>query len=174
MGALYVRRGLHVRPTPIIHGGGQEGGLRSGTLPTPLCVGFGEACRILADERDDDAKRIRTLRDRLLAKRRERLPELVVNGDQVSRHPGNLNLLFRSVDASLLLQNLHPNVAASAGSACTSGHPEPSHVLRAIGLSAKDANASIRFGVGRFTTEANVDRAAAYVGEACKALLATL
>ena len=157
MGALYVRRGLQVRPKPIIHGGGQEGGLRSGTLPTPLCVGFGEACRILANERDSDAKRIRILRDRFLAKLRERVPGLAVNGHHGSRHPGNLNLLFPSIDASLLLQNLHPTVAASTGSACTSGQPEPSHVLRAIGLSEQDAMSSVRFSIGRFTQAAEID-----------------
>jgi cysteine desulfurase len=171
MGALYVRRCLHLRPKPIIHGGGQEGGLRSGTLPTPLCVGFGEACRILADERDGEVKRIRMLRDRFLAELRKSGPELTVNGDQARRHPGNLNLLFPSIDASLLLQSLHPNVAASTGSACTSGQPEPSHVLRAIGLSPEDANASIRFSIGRFTTEDDVDEAATHVGEACKLLI---
>ncbi len=171
MGALFVRRSLHVRPKPIIHGGGQEGGLRSGTLPTPLCVGFGEACRILADERDGDAERIRTLRDRFLAELLKAVPGLAVNGDQGSRHPGNLNLLFPAREASLLLQNLHPNVAASTGSACTSGQPEPSHVLRAIGLSWADANASIRFGIGRFTTRDDVDFAAAVVAKAWKAIL---
>ncbi len=174
IGALYVRRGLHVRPKPIIHGGGQEGGMRSGTLPTPLCVGFGEACQILAEERDSDAERIRILRDRFLSKMREKVPGLAVNGDRASRHPGNLNLRFPSIDASLLLQNLHSNVAASTGSACTSGQQEPSHVLRAIGLSPEDANASIRFGVGRFTTEDDVDQAVVYVSKACKLLLATL
>lgn len=172
MGALFVRRSLHVRPKPIIHGGGQEGGLRSGTLPTPLCAGFGEACRILADERDGDTKRIRMLRDRFLAELLKTVPGLTVNGDQASRHPGNLNLLFPAIDASLLLQNLHPNVAASTGSACTSGQPEPSHVLRAIGLSSKEAHASIRFSIGRFTTEQDVDEAARHVGEACKSLMA--
>lgn len=172
IGALFVRRNLHVRPKPIIHGGGQEGGLRSGTLPTPLCVGFGEACRILADERDGDVKRIRVLHDRFFAELLKTVPRLIMNGDQAARHPGNLNLLFPSIDASLLLQNLHPNVAASTGSACTSGQPELSHVLRAIGLSAEDANASIRFGIGRFTTEDDVDQAAWHIGEACKLLMA--
>ena len=170
MGALYVRRSLHIRPKPIIHGGGQEGGLRSGTLPTPLCVGFGEACRILADERDGDVKRIRILRDKFLAELWKRVPGLTVNGDRAARHPGNLNLLFPSIGASLLLQNLHPNVAASTGSACTSGQPEPSHVLRAIGLSPEDANASIRFSIGRFTTEDDIDQAAGHVAAACKLL----
>ena len=172
IGALFVRRNLHVRPKPIIHGGGQEGGLRSGTLPTPLCVGFGEACRILADERDGDITHLRGLRDRFLAELLKLVPDLRVNGSQDARHPGNLNLLFPSIDASLLLQHLHPNVAASTGSACTSGQPEPSHVLRAIGLSPEDANASIRFGTGRFTTEEEVDEAAQYVSHACQVLRA--
>ena len=170
MGALFVRRGLRVRPKPIIHGGGQEGGLRSGTLPTPLCVGFGEACRILASERDGDVQRMRVLHDRFLAELSKSVPGLKVNGDQASRHPGNLNLLFPSIDASLLLQHLHPNVAASTGSACTSGQPEPSHVLRAIGLSSEDANASIRFGFGRFTTQDEVDYAAAMVARAWESI----
>lgn len=173
MGALFVRRGLRVRPKPIIHGGGQEGGLRSGTLPTPLCVGFGEACHILARERDGDAQRMRVLHERFLAELLKSVPGLKVNVDKASRHPGNLNLLFPSIDASLLLQHLHPNVAASTGSACTSGQPEPSHVLRAIGLSPEDANASIRFGIGRFTTENEVDEAARHVSEACRSLLMT-
>lgn len=167
IGALYVRRSLPVKPKPIIHGGGQEGGLRSGTLPTPLCVGFGEACRILAQDRDRDCARARILRDRFLARLLEQVSGLTVNGDFDARHPGNVNLRFPSVDASLLLQNLHPNVAASTGSACTSGLPEPSHVLRAIGLSSVDANASVRFSIGRFTTSDDVDRAAGHIGEAC-------
>jgi cysteine desulfurase len=173
IGALFVRRGLRVRPKPIIHGGGQEGGLRSGTLPTPLCVGFGEACHILASERDGDVKRMRELHDRFLAELLKSVPGLKVNGDQVVRHPGNLNLLFPSIDATLLLQHLHPNVAASTGSACTSGQPESSHVLRAIGLSPEHANASIRFGIGRFTTEDDVDEAAHHVSDVCRSLLMT-
>ena len=171
IGALFVRRGLRVRPQPIIHGGGQEGGLRSGTLPTPLCVGFGEACRILTDERDSDARRIRTLSGRFLGELLRTVPGLTVNGDQATRHSGNLNLLFPLVDASLLLQHLHPNVAASTGSACTSGQPEPSHVLRAIGLSPEDANASIRLSIGRFTTESEIDKASQYIHEAYKVLI---
>jgi cysteine desulfurase len=172
IGALFVRRGLRVRPKPIIHGGGQEGGLRSGTLPTPLCVGFGEACRILAAERDTDSSRIRALRDRFLTELLKSLPELRVNGDQLARHPGNLNLLFPSIDASLLLQNLHPKVAAAKGSACTSGQPESSHVLRAIGLSPKDADSSIRFSIGRFTTEDEIDKASLHISEVSKTLAA--
>ena len=173
VGALYVSRGLRVRPRPIMYGGGQEGGLRAGTLPTPLCVGFGEACRILADERTAEIERIRVLRDRLWTKLREAVPGVKVNGTLALRHPGNLNLRFPRIDASLLLQNLHPHVAASTGSACTSGQPEPSHVLHAMGLSSQDANASVRLSIGRFTTEDDVDQAVIHVSEACNAFVAT-
>lgn len=167
IGALYVRRDLEVRPRPILHGGGQEGGLRAGTLPTPLCVGFGESCRILADERDRDVSRIRVLRDRLLRRVREAMPAVEVNGTLDSRHPGNLNLRFPGTEASVLLHSLHPHVAASTGSACTSGQPEPSYVLRAIGLTAREANSSIRLSVGRFTTKDDVDLAVCHIKEAC-------
>ena len=112
---------------------------------------------------------MRVLHDRFLAELLKSIPGLKVNGDQASRHPGNLNLLFPSIDASLLLQHLHPNVAASTGSACTSGQPQPSHVLRAIGLSTENANASIRFGFGRFTTQDEVAYAAAIVARAWEA-----
>jgi cysteine desulfurase len=159
IGALYVRRNAPIRPRPILHGGGQEGGLRSGTLPTPLCVGFGEACRILATERDSDASRISALRDGLHAKLRDVLTGIKTNGALSPRHPGNLNVQFPSLDAELLLQRLQPGLAASTGSACTSGQPEASHVLRAIGLSARDAESSVRFSLGRFTTAEEIDAA---------------
>ena len=164
IGALYVRRNIAVRPRPILHGGGQEGGLRSGTLPTPLCVGFGEACRILAAERDSEVPRIRALRDRFLARLREVTPNLIVNGDLSARHPGNLNTMFPSIDASALLQRLQPDLAASTGSACTSGQPEPSHVLLAMGLSTREAESSVRFSVGRFTTDADIEAAIVSLG----------
>jgi cysteine desulfurase len=160
IGALYVRRDSQVRPHPILHGGGQERGLRSGTLPTPLCVGFGEACRILSHERDDEVARIRDLRDRFLAQLQEIEAGVRVNGALTSRHPGNLNVQFPQRDATLLLQQLQPRVAASTGSACTSGQPEPSHVLRNIGLSANEAEASVRFSIGRFTTATEIDASA--------------
>lgn len=172
IGALYVRRGLWIRPRPILHGGGQEAGLRSGTLPTPLCVGFGEACRILEDERDADVACIGKLRDRFLAKLLAALPSVEVNGTLFDRHPGNLNVRFPAIDASVLLQNLHPHVAASTGSACTSGQQEPSHVLRAIGLSPQDAGDCVRFSIGRFTTECDIDHAVAHISETCKILSA--
>ena len=172
MGALYVRRGLGLRPRPILHGGGQEGGMRAGTLPTPLCVGFGEACRLLTEERGPEAARIGALRDRLWMKLRAAVPGVGVNGTMSERHPGNLNVRFPGGDASLLLQNLHPHVAASMGSACASGQPEASHVLRAIGLSELEAAACVRLSVGRFTTENDVDRAVAHIGDVCETRLA--
>jgi cysteine desulfurase len=165
IGALYVRRGLDVRPRPILHGGGQEAGLRAGTLPTPLCVGFGEACRILAEERDRDTARISALRDRFVERIRKAVPNTEVNGTISARHPGNLNLRFPGIEASVLLQNLHPHVAASTGSACTSGQPEPSHVLFALGLTPAEANASIRLSIGRFTTEDEIHRAVMHISE---------
>jgi cysteine desulfurase len=170
LGALYVRRSLCVRPRPILHGGGQEGGLRAGTLPTPLCVGFGEACRILTQERDGDAVRIGALRDSFLAQLRAGLPSIAENGTLAHRHPGNLNLRFPDIDATALLQNLHPNVAASTGSACTSGQPEPSHVLAAIGLSAQHSNECIRLSIGRFTTTDEVNFAVRHIINSYKAL----
>ena len=165
IGALYVRRGLHIRPKPIIHGGGQEGGLRSGTLPTPLVVGFGEACRILVGERDLEVARIGKLRDRLLAKLQAMVRSIEVNGTLLYRHPGNLNIRFQGADASIILQNLHPFLAASSGSACTSGQPEASHVLRALGLSSTEAGESIRLSIGRFTTEEDVDQAVVHLAD---------
>ena len=166
LGAIYVRRGLRVRPQPILHGGGQEGGLRSGTLPTPLCVGFGEACRILLQERKEEAARIGTLRDSFLTKLRAGVSGIAVNGTLAHRHPGNLNLRFPGIDASALLQNLQPNLAVSTGSACTSGQPESSHVLAAIGLSALQSNESVRLSIGRFTTNKDVDVAVKYITDA--------
>ncbi|MGH6681633.1 MAG: cysteine desulfurase family protein [Bradyrhizobium sp.] len=157
IGALYVRRDLPIRLRPILHGGGQEGGLRPGTLPVPLCVGFGEACRIMQEERDGDARRAGRLRDRFYEGLRALVPDLSLNGAIAGRHPGNLNVEFPSLDAQKLLYLLQPHLAASTGSACTSGTPEPSHVLRAIGLSAHAAQRSIRFSIGRFTTDADID-----------------
>jgi len=168
IGALYVRRNSPLRPRPIIHGGGQEQGLRSGTLPTPLCVGFGEACCILAAERDEEVIRIASLRDHLLVGLQQIVPGLVVNGTMTARHPGNLNVSFPSIDADLLLQRIQPEVAASTGSACTSGQPEPSHVLRAIGLSQVTAESSVRFGIGRFTTTEDVDKTLKILSRALK------
>lgn len=166
VGALYIRREMPVRLVPILHGGGQEGGLRSGTLPTPLCVGFGAACSVLATELEADVAHMASLAQRLLVGLEARVPGIKLNGRAQPRHPGNLNLCFPDIDAHALLGALQPRVAASTGSACTSGTPEPSHVLRAIGLPTAEAESSVRFSVGRFTTADEIDAAVALIAAA--------
>lgn len=158
VGALYMRRRPRIRVEPLINGGGQERGIRSGTLPTPLIVGFGSACEIAKKEMDYDHKRITALHDRLLNGIKEKLDGVVVNGSMERRYIGNLNLSFAYVEGESLLMGLK-EVAVSSGSACTSASLEPSYVLRALGVDEDMAHTSIRFGIGRFTTEAEVDRA---------------
>ena len=166
IGALYVSQNTPIRPKPIIHGGGQESGLRSGTLPTPLCVGFGEACRIIRQEDQEVRHKLSELRNHFLSGLLEIIPTLQINGAISARHPGNLNVRFPGVEADILLQRLQPSVAASTGSACTSGQPEPSHVLSSIGLSQRQAESSIRFSLGRFTTMSELDYAIAKIRDA--------
>jgi cysteine desulfurase len=156
VGVLYVRRRPRVRLLPLIDGGGQERGLRSGTLPTPLCVGIGRAAAIAAAEMTDEAARLRGLRDRLQTGLARRVPGLRLNGDAERRLPGNLNFCFPGIPAMKLIEAC-PGIAISTGSACTSASVEPSYVLRALGLSEADANSGIRIGLGRFTTPAEVD-----------------
>jgi cysteine desulfurase len=140
-------------------GGGQERSFRSGTLPTPLCVGLGSACALAAVDMHQEAARLRELRDRLLRAIVAEVPQAVVNGDFEQRIAGNLNLAFPDVEGEVLLIRLK-DIALSTGSACTSAAIEPSYVLRAMGLDAALAQASLRIGLGRFTTEAEVDYAA--------------
>jgi cysteine desulfurase len=158
MGALYVRRRPRVRLEALISGGGQERGMRSGTLPTPLCVGLGEACRIAQAEMGAEAERLHALRDRLLNRINERLSEVYVNGDLEQRIPGNLNISFAYVEGEGLMMGIK-DLAVSSGSACTSASLEPSYVLRALGVEEELAHTSLRLGLGRFTTEAEVDYA---------------
>ena len=156
VGALYVRRRPRVRLLPLIDGGGQERGLRSGTLPTPLCVGLGHAAMIAASEMTGEAARLRGLRDRLYQGLARRVPELSLNGDPERRLAGNLNLTFPGIEAPALIEAC-PTIAISTGSACTSATVEPSYVLRALGLPDTLANSAIRIGLGRFNTAAEVD-----------------
>ena len=164
IGALYVRRRPRVRLTALIDGGGQERGMRSGTLPAPLCVGFGEACAIAGREIDEERRRLAGLRDRFHAGVTGRVPDVTLNGDAGERIPGNLNFSFAGVDGESLIAALG-DLAVSTGSACTSALVEPSYVLRALGLDDALADASIRFGIGRFTTEAEIDYAVETVAE---------
>ncbi|KAI1459260.1 cysteine desulfurase [Annulohypoxylon moriforme] len=155
IGACYVRRRPKVRLEPIISGGGQERGLRSGTLAPPLVVGFGEACRIAKQELAYDSKRIKTLSDRLL-KGLLALDHTNQNGDPDRSYPGCVNVSFAYIEGESLLMALK-DIALSSGSACTSESLEPSYVLRALGNSDESAHSSIRFGIGRFTTEQEID-----------------
>lgn len=163
VGALYVRRrNPHVRLTPIIDGGGHERGMRSGTLPVPNIVGFGTACSICSNEMQRDAEHARRLCDKLRVSLMQRLPEVELNGHPDERLPGNLNLSFDFIRGDALMMALK-NIAISSGSACTSANVEPSYVLRAMGISEDLAHGSLRFGVGRFNTEEEIDYVAAEV-----------
>ncbi|XP_020279930.1 cysteine desulfurase, mitochondrial [Pseudomyrmex gracilis] len=156
IGALYVRRRPRVRVEPLQSGGGQERGMRSGTVPAPLAVGLGAACELAQIEMDYDHRYITTLSNRLIEKIMSNLSQVVRNGDPVAWYPGCVNLSFACVEGESLLMALK-SIALSSGSACTSASLEPSYVLRAINVSEDLAHSSIRFGIGRFTTLEEVD-----------------
>ncbi len=163
IGALYVRRKPRVRIEAQMHGGGHERGMRSGTLPTHQIVGMGEAFAIAGEELASESARIRTLRDRLLDGVRD-MEETYINGSLEQRVPHNLNISFNYIEGESLMMALR-ELAVSSGSACTSASLEPSYVLRAIGRPDELAHSSIRFSFGRFTTEADIDRAVQLVRE---------
>lgn len=156
IGALYVRRkSPRVRLTPLISGGGQERGMRSGTVPTPLAVGFGEAARIAKEEMDEEEVRVEELRNILYKKIKETFPDVVLNGDYENRIPGNLNLSFPYVEGESLIMAIK-ELAVSSGSACTSASLEPSYVIRSLNNGHDLEHSSIRFGLGRFTTKEEI------------------
>ena len=165
IGALYIRRDLQTRVEPIIYGGGQQSDLRSGTVPVPLCVGMAAAAEILqTDEGTTERKRVAGQRDAFVDLLQASTYPISINGPTGDRrHPGNANLRFEGYVAQDLLAALQPHLAASTGSACTSGIPEPSHVLRALGLTPAQSDSSIRFSFGRFTTHTEIHRAATLV-----------
>ncbi len=170
VGALYVRRrDPQVRLTPLFDGGGHERGLRSGTPAVPIIVGLGEAAVIAGREWEENASRMRGLRDRLHEKIASRVEAIRLNGHPERRLAGNLNLSFEYVDGEALMMAMR-DVAVSSGAACTSTDPEPSHVLRAMGLDEDLARASLRFGLSRFTTEEEVDYAVEAVVRAVERL----
>jgi cysteine desulfurase len=169
IGALYVRRRPRVRLRPIIFGGGHERGMRSGTLSTPQIVGMAEAFALSVQEMALENQRLLGLRDRLLKGITDRLTHVEVNGDLEQRLPGNLNISFGYVEGESLMMAVK-DVAVSSGSACTSASLEPSYVLRAMGVSEEMAHTSIRFGLGRFTTEEEVDYVAKLVVKAVNKL----
>lgn len=162
VGALFVRRRPRVRVEALQSGGGQERGIRSGTVPTPLVVGLGAACEIAQQEMEYDHAWMEFLSKRLIDKIRTALPQVIRNGDEVETYPGCVNLSFAFVEGESLLMALK-DIALSSGSACTSASLEPSYVLRAIGTEEDLAHSSIRFGLGRFTTVEEVD----YTAEKC-------
>lgn len=156
VGALYVRRRPRVRLEPIITGGGQERGMRSGTLPAALCVGFGEAANIARLEMGKDNEHVRRLGNRFLKEVMEEIPDVYLNGDRELRYPGNINLSFAYIEGESMIMAIK-DLAVSSGSACTSASLEPSYVLRALGVHEELAHTSIRFGIGRFTTDEEID-----------------
>jgi len=161
IGALWLAEG--VSPAPLMHGGGQEAGIRSGTLSPALCAGFGAAAALAGERREEDRAHV----ERLWAIARDQLEGWVVNGSETERYPGNLNIRREGVDAARLISETR-EVAFSAGSACASGSGRPSHVLAAIGLSDVEARSSIRLGFGRYTTEEEIDRAVALITAAAE------
>jgi cysteine desulfurase len=169
VGALYVRRKPRVRITPIIDGGGHERGMRSGTLNVPGIVGFGKAAEISAAEMAEESKRLLALRERLRLGIEARVTDTVLNGSLEYRLPGSLNMSFAYVEGEALMMALK-DVAVSSGSACTSASLEPSYVLRAMGVPVEMAHTSIRFGLGRFNTEEEVDYVIDLVAQKVKKL----
>lgn len=170
IGALYVRRrNPRVQIAPQIHGGGHERGLRSGTLYPPQIVGFAKAVELAIAEMSSESQRLTELRDRLW-QRVSQLDGIHLNGHATQRLPGNLNISIKGIDGQALLLGVQPMIAVSSGSACTSAKIEPSHVLRALGLPDELAYASMRFGIGRFNTVEEVDRAADVVVETVRSL----
>ena len=168
-GALYVRQSIAGRLVPLIDGGGHENGLRSGTLNVPGIVGFGKTCEIAQQELPEESCRVAGLRNRLCDRLTAGLDHVTINGSLEHRLPGNLNMSFLEVDGETLLTGLN-DVALSSGSACSSGKTHASYVLKALGLSDEAAGSAIRFGIGRFNTEAEIDYVAGRIIELVKNL----
>ena len=171
IGALYVQRALQTEIEPLIYGGGQQNGLRSGTLPVPLCVGMAVASEIIRAAGSDERRRVAQQRDLFVGLLRDGGFPVAINGLVGEwRHPGNANLRFDGFAAQDILGAVQPWLAASTGAACASGIPESSHVLRAMGVPVEQADSSVRFSFGRFTTGRDVHEAAILVAGALESL----
>ena len=168
VGALYLAADAPWRPVPLMQGGGQENGLRPGTVAVPLCVGLAEACRLLLEDGEAERSKVASIRDSLERAIRSYVPEAEVTCAATPRHPGSLHIRFPGVAASDLLTRVQPRVGAATGSACTSGVIGPSHVLLAIGMTPEVAEECIRFSVGRFSTEDDISVAAEALGAALR------
>jgi len=164
IGALYVRRKPRVRLHAQISGGGQEKGMRSGTLPASLVVGLGEACKLAKVEMANDHAHVRRQAEKFMKAMREEVTHIVLNGSEEHRYIGNLNISFACVEGESMIMALK-DIAVSSGSACTSASLEPSYVLRAIGVTEDMAHTSLRIGLGRFTTDEEVDYAISIIGK---------
>jgi cysteine desulfurase len=173
IGVLYMKNTLQAELPPLIHGGGQQFGMRSGTVPTPLCVGFAKALEITQRDFNQNSSLIFQLKQRLLNNIQAMNVEFNLNGNQTYCHPGNLNIEFVDVNSTQLLDSLQPDVAASTGSACNSEMVLPSHVLKALGLSDEQATSSIRFSLGRFNDEQQIDLVASLLEQRLKTLRKT-
>jgi len=170
IGGLYIRRkGPRVQLQPIMFGGGHERGIRSGTLPVPNIVGMGRACDLAAEVMNEENLKITTLRDALLLGIRDENPNALVNGSMEYRVAGNLNMSFPRVNNEAIIAAI-PEIALSSGSACTTSTMEPSHVLLALGMSKEEAYSSLRFGIGRFNTEQDIQIAVKSINGCMKKL----
>ncbi len=158
VGALVVRKGSHLEP--LLFGGGHQKGMRPGTLNVPGIVGLGEACQLRSLEMEEDEQKIATQRDRLQMRLQEKIPNLVVNGDVNCRLAGNLHIAIPGIPNSAVIARVRSKLAISTGSACSSGIEAPSHVLQALGLAADVVEGALRIGIGKFTTDAEIDQAA--------------
>lgn len=159
IGALFINQLIEIEPSALFQGGGQQHGYRSGTIPTNLTAGFAAAIKELKENRDDEEESLLQHRNYMWERLQVSIPHCQINGSLEDRHPGNLNITFSDVDAKWLVGNLQPDIAISTGSACTSGIPEPSHVLRAIGLDTKNAESAVRISIGRHTTKEEIEYA---------------
>ncbi len=163
IGALYISQDVRIKPSPIIHGGGQQNGFRSGTLSPALTASIAKAVCLVMENKDSEISRLLKLRDTFLHELMNLKVSFQINGDFKKRHPGNLNVQFHGVDVKALIMRLQPRIAVSTGSACNSGEIRDSYVLKAIGLTGKQIESSLRIAFGRFTTEKEVLEAAVQI-----------
>ena len=166
VGMLYLTKRAEKKLRPLAYGGGQEKGLRPGTVPVPLAVGFGAAAKIAKRQMKSEAERIRRLRDLFLGKLRETIPDLTVLGSMEKRLPGNLSLIFPGVSGHNVIAALGDRLAVSSGSSCSSSSSKPSHVVKALGFGDDVAQAALRVGIGRFNTNEEITRAAGWMASA--------